>query len=215
MQEVQRRINNDADVRRRVEELLSLKNLLQASYPVSTEMNGPEPVEIWKFLRYGLAAGVLLVVGGFIGMSLNSINAPLQSQNAETAIARLEQKPETVKVLFHINRDDIAAFQQVLSQVESLIAEYRHSPDKLQVEIVANGTGLHLYRADNAELVAKIQKFRDSYQNVAFLGCENTYHRLSLEYGRELVLMPGITMVRLGISHVLQRQRSGWAYIQA
>jgi intracellular sulfur oxidation DsrE/DsrF family protein len=215
MLDVQRLIDADTDVRRRVDELRSVKNLLKASYPPLTNRDSKMPADTWKLFRYGVAACLLLVVGGIIGIGLDSINAPGQSQKYDSAIAQIDQKPETVNVLFHINRNDVAGFQQVLNQVESLLAEYAGNLDNLHVEIVANGTGLNLYRADNARFADKIQKLRDMYKNVAFLGCENTYHRLSREYGQELTLMPEIVMVRLGISHVLQRQRAGWAYIPA
>ena len=88
---------------------------------------------------------------------------------------KLDKNPQTVNVLFHINRDDIGAFQQVLNQVESLLAEYQNNPEKLHIEIVANGTGLNLYRADKAEFAARIHRFRELYENVVFIGCENTY----------------------------------------
>jgi len=213
--DVQRLIENDADVARRVEELRTVKNLLKASYPPATDRDSKMPAETWKLFRYGVAACLLLVVGGFIGIGLDSINVPGQSQTYDSAVVQIDQKSETVNVLFHINRNDVAGFQQVLNQVESLLTEYAGNLDKLHVEIVANGTGLNLYRADNARFADKIQKLRDTYKNVVFLGCQSTYVRLSREYGQELTLMPGIVMVRLGISHVLQRQRAGWAYIPA
>jgi intracellular sulfur oxidation DsrE/DsrF family protein len=215
MRDVLRLMESNADVRRRVDELNSIKRLLKASFPPLTGRDSKAASDIWKLLRYGIAACLLLLVGGLIGSGLNSFNQSGASLNYKSDTVRLDQKTGTVNVLFHINRNDGSGFQQVLNQVESLIAEYQSNPDKLHIEIVANGTGLNLYRADNARFSDKIQKMRDSYKNVVFLGCENTFHRLSLEYGQDLVLMPEITMVRLGIGHVLQRQRSGWAYIQA
>jgi intracellular sulfur oxidation DsrE/DsrF family protein len=215
MLDVQRLIESDADVRRRIDELRSVKSLLKASYPPVTDRDSKMPAETWKLIRYGVAACLLLVVGGIIGTSLSMFNAPGQSQKYDSAKVQIDQKPETVNVLFHINRNDGAGFQQVLNQVESLLTEYAGNLDKLRVEIVANGTGLNLYRADNARFADKIQKLQGRYKNVVFLGCQSAYVRLSREYGQELTLMPEIVMVRLGISHVLQRQRTGWAYIPA
>jgi len=216
---VQGLIENDADIRRRVDELRSIKNLLNASYPVASGSTGDRSNDaalgFGKFIQYGIAACLLIGVGVLVGLSLDSITPLGQPQGYQTTAIGLSQKPETVKVLFHLNRDDAAGFQQILNQVESLLAEYQNKPDQLHIEIVANGTGLNLYRADNVRFAAKIQKFRKAYNNVAFLGCQNTYLRLSRETGKEIILLPEINMVALGISHVLRRQRSGWAYIQA
>lgn len=210
--EVQRLILKDADVRRRVDELRSLKSLLKASYPPVADENHSWTFKFDRVLRYGLAACVLLVVGALIGGSFQSINQPAQN---DASAARFDQKPENTKVLFHINRDDPGGFQQVLNQVQSLLEEYQGRLDQLHIEIVANGAGLNLYRAENARFADSIKKLRESYNNVAFIGCQNTYDRLSREYGETFFLMPEINMVKLGISHVLQRQRAGWAYIQA
>jgi len=215
MLEVQRAIEENIDVRRRVDELRSVKSLLKASYPPSVSRDRKLPSRIWKTLRYGLAASLLVGLGVLIGTSLDSFNGPGQSQTYDSAAVQQDQKPETIKVLFHINRNDAAGFQQVLNQVESLLAEYQDNPDRLRIEIVANGTGLNLYRADNPRFAEKIRKLRDSNKNVAFLGCQTTLKRLSREYGQTLTLLPGVKMVDLGISHVLKRQRSGWAYVQA
>lgn len=214
-QELLALIEHDADVRLRVEQLSSIKNLLQSAFPQTPAKDRPDTAVQWTMPRYAVAASILVLLGVLLGVNLDGWVAPDPALSNGLPVSTSAQQTGQFNVLFHANRNDVASFLQVLNQAEALLNDARIDPENLHIEIVANGDGLNLFRMDNAVFAAEIKRLLSSHKNISFLGCSNSLRRLSENNNQPLILLPEIHMVSLGIMHVLQRQRSGWAYIQA
>lgn len=208
-------IEADADLRLRVEQLQSIKSLLQSAYPQGQSIDQPASSMTWSLPGYAAAAIILIMLGVLLGANLDGLFAPERVPIGGLPGSANAQQAGQFNVLFHASRNDATSFRQMLNQAEALLNDPRIDSENLRIEIVANGDGLNLFRQDNAAFAAEIRRLLSSHDNINFLGCSNSLKRLSVMQNQVFVLMPEIGMLSLGVMHVLQRQRSGWAYIQA
>jgi hypothetical protein len=78
----------------------------------------------------------------------------------------------------------------------------------VQIEIVAYGPGLGMLKADSP-VAARLAGALDA--SVGLLACENTMHNTKTT---KADMYGGISYVPAGVTHIMKRQREGWAYIR-
>ena len=118
------------------------------------------------------------------------------------------------KVIVHIADDKPAQLEQALSDIESLLRYYRESHETARVQVVLNGRGVGLVRADTSAFAARIAQLQKEYDNLTFAACQNTLERLHAEQGVAIRLLPGVIVIDSGVAEIMRRQSQGWTYLQ-
>lgn len=118
------------------------------------------------------------------------------------------------KVLIHLSHGDAARLGQALDEIEALVQYYRTNGQTARIEVVINGEGLALVRADVSPYVARVKRMQEEYDNLAFVACQNTIDRLKRDKGITAHLLPGVSVIDSGVAQLMRRQHQGWAYIQ-
>lgn len=121
---------------------------------------------------------------------------------------------DAVKVLIHVNSIKAARSAETLDEIENLVRYYRSQAQSARVEVVMNGEGLGLVRADVTRFAERIRRMQQEYDNLTFAACQNTIVRLKREQGITAQLLPGVTVIDSGVAQIMRRQQQGWAYIQ-
>lgn len=119
-----------------------------------------------------------------------------------------------MKVLIHLARDDHAQLNQALDEIEGVLKHYRAIRESAHVEVVVNGKGLELVRADKPRFADRILQLQREYNNLTFAACQNTIDRLKREQGITVRLLPGVTTIDSGMAEITRRQNQGWTYLQ-
>ena len=119
-----------------------------------------------------------------------------------------------IKVLIHLNTGNPSEFKDGLNEVRSLMQYYKGKNIKARVEVVANGDGLNMLRADYSPFAAEIKDLQFQYKNLRFVACKNSIDRLAREKGIVAQLLPGVVVIDSGVAQIMRRQHQGWAYIQ-
>ena len=143
---------------------------------------------------------------------VNAVVAPVTVKplsNDRTAYGTLANK-----VLIHIADDDSIQVGQALDEIESLLQYYRASGQAARVEVVINGKGLELVRADTSAFAGRIHKLQREFDNLTFAACQNSIDRLKREQGILVRLLPGVVVIDSGMAELMRRQNQGWTYIQ-
>ena len=113
---------------------------------------------------------------------------------------------EKHKVVFQVSDNDPAKWNLALNNARNVQADLGRG--NVQVEIVAYGPGLAMLKMDSP-IAARLAQALDG--NVGLLACENTMQNTKVArddmYG-------GIAYVQAGVTHIMKRQREGWAYIR-
>ncbi len=113
---------------------------------------------------------------------------------------------EKHKVVFQVSDNDPARWNLALNNARNVQADL--GKDNVEIEIVAYGPGLAMLKMESP-VSARLAQALDL--NIGLLACvntmENTKTPKSDMYG-------GIGYVQAGVTHLMKRQKEGWAYIR-
>ena len=230
-------INSDEGLNRQVCELRKMRDLVQLAYkePPAAAPAGPR-VRRNARVRAGVAAGFILSAGVALGWLLHQPpSAPVNTPQASVPSDRMSVpavSPQTaaakdrahatpavtavneIKVLFHLNSDHPDRVQGVLDEAEALLMYYQSTGQIARVQVIVNGDGLNLLRADKSPDPERVSAMQKTYDNLSFAACQNTIDRLKREQGITAQLLPGAIVVDSGVAQIILRQQQGWIYIQ-
>ena len=116
------------------------------------------------------------------------------------------QKAEKQKVIFQVSDADPGKWALALNNARNVQTEL--GKENVQIEIVAYGPGLGMLKAESKVEGRLAQALED---NVGLIACENTMHNTKTT---KADMYSGIAYVPAGVTHLMKRQREGWAYIR-
>jgi intracellular sulfur oxidation DsrE/DsrF family protein len=116
------------------------------------------------------------------------------------------QKAEKQKVVFQVSDADPAKWALALNNARNVQTEL--GKENVLIEIVAYGPGLGMLKAESKVEARLAQALED---NVGLIACENTMHNTKTT---KADMYSGISYVSAGVTHLMKRQREGWAYIR-
>ena len=122
------------------------------------------------------------------------------------ALAFPVSSQEKQKVVFQVSDNDPAKWNLALNNARNVQADL--GKGNVQVEIVAYGPGLAMLRMDSP-VSARLAQALDG--NVGLVACENTMTNTKVTKSE---MYGGIAYVHAGVTHIMKRQKEGWAYIR-
>ena len=110
------------------------------------------------------------------------------------------------RLVIQVSDNDPAKWTLALNNARNVQQDL--GKDNVQIEIVAYGPGLEMLKAESKVSGGLAQALDD---NIGLFACvntmENTKTPKSDMYG-------GISYVQAGVTHIMKRQKEGWAYIR-
>jgi intracellular sulfur oxidation DsrE/DsrF family protein len=119
------------------------------------------------------------------------------------------------KVAFQVSENSPAAMNLTLNNVVNLTQFYSESGDSWKIEVVAYGPGLHMFRADDSPVKARLTSIKQSIPDVIFSACDNTLKGMEKAEGRAIALVPESRIVPAGVVRLAELQEQGYSYIKA
>lgn len=217
-------INSDKALNQRVCELRKTRDLVQLAYknPPAAQPQLEQPAARRRF-GSNIAAGLILAAGVALGWTLrdNGINdessagvagseSVQQRGSAQGGLSRANE----MKIVLHLNKGGADNMRDVLDEAENVLKFYRDQNQAALVEIITNGDGLGLLRADKSPYAQRIARMQKQYDNLVFAACQNTIDRLKREQGIQAQLLPEAIVIDSGVAQIILLQQQGWAYIQ-
>jgi intracellular sulfur oxidation DsrE/DsrF family protein len=120
--------------------------------------------------------------------------------------AALAQSTAKQKVIFQVSDADPVKWNLALNNARNVQTEL--GKENVQIEIVAYGPGLGMLKRET-KVEGRLAEALDN--NVGLIACENTM--FNTKTTRE-DMYGGISYVTAGVTHLMKRQREGWAYIR-
>ena len=129
--------------------------------------------------------------------------------------ARAAEKKDH-RVVFQVDQNDPALMNLVLNNVSNLLEYYHDKGEQAQVEVVAYGPGLNMFREDKSPVKDRIARMKsDSFPSaVAFSACGNTKRGMEKAEGHPVPIIPQATVVRAGVVRLTELQEQGWSYLR-
>jgi uncharacterized protein len=113
---------------------------------------------------------------------------------------------EKHRVVLQVSDNDPAKWNLALNNARNVQQDL--GKQNVEVEIVAYGPGLAMLKAESP-VAGRLAAALDA--NVTLLACENTMQNTKVSrddiYG-------GVRFVQAGVTHIMKRQKEGWAYIR-
>ena len=118
------------------------------------------------------------------------------------------------RVVFQLNENDEAAMRHAISNSVNLSNAYREKNEPIDIEIVAYGAGINMFRMDTSPVREALQFLHVNNPNIAFIVCGNTKAIMEKKEGHPIMFIDGVRVVPFGIVRIVELQEAGWSYIR-
>jgi intracellular sulfur oxidation DsrE/DsrF family protein len=123
-------------------------------------------------------------------------------------------KPKDHALILQVNTNDPAAMNLALNNAMNVTQYYKDLGEKVRIEVIAFGPGLHMLREDTSPVKARIETMALSTPEVSFKACGNTQENMSKAENREIPIISQAQVVKSGVVRVMQLEEQGWAYVK-
>lgn len=134
---------------------------------------------------------------------------------AVTLTAGMAMAEPAAKVALHVDDNDPKRMNLVLNNARNIQKFYDGQGQEVEIAIVANGPGLHMFRADTSPVIDRISAMSLEFPEIQFQGCMNTHAVMTKKAGGTAPeILEEVTMVPSGAVQLIQLQQQGWAYLK-
>jgi intracellular sulfur oxidation DsrE/DsrF family protein len=154
----------------------------------------------------------LAAIGG-VGLAFAmAMPAPGQSQTKVTRAAAQLNEAKVHRVVIQVTQNDPAVMNMALNNAENLSKYFQDKGEKIEIELVAYGAGLNMFRSDTSPVKDRLAAL--SGKNMTFSGCGNTLANQSKMEQKDISLVPEAHVVATGIARVVELEERGWTYVR-
>ena len=101
-----------------------------------------------------------------------------------------------------------------LNNASNVVQYYKDLGEKVSIEVVTFGPGLHMLRDDTSPVKARIEVIALSSPEISFKACGNTRENMSKVESKEIPLISEAKVVKSGVVRVMELQEQGWTYVK-
>ena len=117
-------------------------------------------------------------------------------------------------LILQVNTNDPAMMNLALNNATNVAQYYKDLGEKVAIEVVTFGPGLHMLRDDTSPVKARIKSIKESTPAISFKACGNTQENMHKAENKEIPLVPEATVVKSGVVRVMELQEKGWTYVR-
>jgi intracellular sulfur oxidation DsrE/DsrF family protein len=169
----------------------------------------------------GVAAVALLLVSGI--ETRGSAQSTVSTRNHPGALARnanakmanttsRTQPPHRLAI--HVDSNDPAVMNLALNNVSNIVQHYSELSQKVEIEVVAYGPGLHMLRDDTSPVKGRIKTMSEATPELTFSACGNTRENMTKNEGRDIPLISEAKITKSGVVRLMELQELGWSYLR-
>jgi uncharacterized protein len=118
------------------------------------------------------------------------------------------------RLVLQVNTDDPAMMNLALNNATNVEQYYKGLGEKVEIEIVTFGAGLHMLRDDTSPVKDRIKAIAEKMPSISFKACGNTQENMHKAENKEIPLIKQATLVKSGVVRVMELQEQGWAYVR-
>ena len=137
-----------------------------------------------------------------------------QNLPAKQTVKRPIAEKKSHRLVLQVNVNDPATMNLALNNATNVAQYYRDRNEKVAIEIITFGPGLHMLRDDTSPVKARIKTIKEANPAISFQACGNTQENMHRAENKEIPLIPEATLVKSGVVRVMELQELGWAYVR-
>jgi intracellular sulfur oxidation DsrE/DsrF family protein len=144
------------------------------------------------------------VIAAVVGLFVISALTPASIQAGE----------KVHRIAIHVDQNDPRVMNMALNNVANVNKYYKAKGEKVIIEVVAYGPGLHMFRADTSPVKDRIAKMGLEFDNLQFSACGNTKRKMTKKAGKEIQILSEAKVVPSGVVQLIELQEKGYAYVR-
>lgn len=172
--------------------------------------------------RRGIAmvttVGCLLGIGPLAACAQEQTERPKTTRIAQSKpkAAKSAKTEKVHKIAIQVADNNPQLMNLALNNAANIVSHYKKLGEKVVVEIVTFGPGLHMLRDDTAHTSVKqrVQQTALETPEITFAACANTQANMSKQEGKEIKLVSEAKMTPSGVVRLAELQGQGYAYIR-
>jgi len=206
-------IDGDDQLKREACELRALRDQVRHAYEPS-RLGGGRAHSRFPRGRWpqALAAGLLLAVGAVIGWQGRTLLQP-DGRDVWQRIAQVVPHGDARRLVLHVGDPDRARFENTLEEVRGMLKAAHGRGQRMELEILANGTGLNLLRVKTSPVAEKLARLQAEFPELSLVACGQGLNRLQSQ-GDDIRLVPGVVTADSALDQIVRRMNQGWAYLR-
>ena len=139
---------------------------------------------------------------------------PIQKRSTPGATAGSAPDSKMHRLILQVNTNEPAAMNLALNNAANVAQYYKELGEKVKIEVVTFGPGLHMLRDDTSPVKTRIEEMALSMPEVSFKACGNTQERMHKAENKDIPIVPQAEVVKSGVVRVMELQENGWSYVK-
>jgi intracellular sulfur oxidation DsrE/DsrF family protein len=144
--------------------------------------------------------------------SLAKAQMKKSSTFALAAEAPAEKKEH--RLILQVNSNDPAAMNLALNNAMNVAEYYKETGEKVKIEVVTFGPGLHMLRDDTSPVKARIETMSLSNPEISFKACGNTQANMHKAENKDIPIIREAEVVKSGVIRIMELEEQGWSYVK-
>ena len=169
----------------------------------------------------GKMAGAAAAIAALLLVAPSSEAQVTKKQSAQatklTAVAKTMVPQDTKKphrLILQVNSNEPAMMNLALNNATNVAQYYQDLGEKVNIDIVTFGPGLHMLRDDTSPVKARIKALSEKQPSISFAACGNTRENMGRAEGKDIPLISEAKVVKSGVVRVMELQEQGWTYVK-
>jgi intracellular sulfur oxidation DsrE/DsrF family protein len=207
-------IDADDRLRREACELRGLRDQVRNAYEPARFAAPPQRSRFaggrWP---QALAAGLLLVVGAAVGWQGHALQGHGDERGVWQRLAQVKAHGDARRLVLHVGDPDRARFENTLEEVRGMLKAAHERGQRMELEILANGSGLNLLRVKTTPFADSLAQLQAEFPELSLVACGQGLNRLQGQ-GDDIRLLPGVATADSALDEIVRRMDQGWAYLR-
>jgi len=129
-------------------------------------------------------------------------------------VDRSATKKKEHRLILQVNTNDSGAMNLALNNSTNVVQYYKDADEKVKIEVVTFGPGLHMLREDTSPVKSRIEEMALSTPEVSFKACGNTQEKMQKAESKHIPIVQQAEVVKSGVVRVMELQEKGWTYVK-
>ena len=118
------------------------------------------------------------------------------------------------RLVLQVNSNEAGTMNLALNNATNVEQHYKERGEKIEIEIVTFGPGLHMLRDDTSPVKDRIKAIADKSSAISFKACGNTQENMGKAENKAIPLVAQAALVKSGVVRLMELQEQGWTYVR-
>jgi intracellular sulfur oxidation DsrE/DsrF family protein len=159
--------------------------------------------------------GTAVLAASIIALSI--VTPALAEGTRHTSRPVLHQRPSSKsyhRLILQVNSNDPAMMNLALNNATNVVQHFKDAGQKVSIEVITFGPGLHMLRDDTSPVRARIETLALSTPEISYKACGNTRDNMRKAENKDIPLIPQAELVSSGVVRVMELEEQGWSYVK-